>query len=582
MRRALFVVVLALAACEPVSCGGARGVVLSPNPEQVARCRDRQRPSVTPLFNEGPADTAPAVVTRSDGVVVTTIGARVRGRHEREERFASYDSRSYENRSYTLVIEDAVAAGRSEIVVTFKPAADISEFGPGTNFRHWKVYGPAGNNNGGYTFAVNIGMNEVTPRELVQTVTQNVRENRALQAGDILDFELGIYLSGVSMQDPNPIPGGSAYFSDTFRYQVGVGGLTPENFDDAGMLGPPVRARLGGQTTVPWVALADGTPVAPEYGLSQLALNAQPPHAQTFLEGRRLFFTSWDTGAHAEGGNPAIVFATPPLGPVFSAKSCVACHVGNSRGVLAVEREDIVETITLNGGEVVTLTKSIVDGGMAEPLVGLGLLESIDEEAVLDLADENDCDNDGISGRASLVAGQLGRFGWKATGVSVAHKLGTELETRHGVTSTEFDTSSMTTYLRLLGVLPQRKVDDIGEGVFNEVGCAQCHVDSFTTGSRHPFVELRAQTIRPFTDLLLHDLGPGLADETAEWRTAPLWNIGVTRDVSGAVQLLHDGRAQTILEAILWHGGEAANARNAVISLPPEQRLALVRFVESL
>lgn len=582
MRCALALGLVALAACEPVSCGGGRGVVLSPSPEEVARCRERQRPTVRPLFDEGPADTPPVVVTRGDGVIVTTIAGRVRGRHEREERFASYDARSFENRSYTLVIEDAVNAGRSELVVTFRPAADVSEFGPGTNFRHWKIYGPAGNTNGGYTFAVNIGMNEVTPRELVQTVTQNVREARALQAGDILDFELGIYLAGVSMQDPNPIPGGSAYFSDTFRYQVGVGGLTPENFDDAGVLGPPLRARLGGQTTVPWVALADGTPVAPEYGLSQLALNAQPPHAQTFLEGRRLFFTSWDTGAHAEGGNPPIVFTTPPLGPKFSAKSCVACHVGNGRGVLAFEREDVVETVTLNGGEVVTLTRPVVDGGTSAPLVGLGLLESIDEDAVLELADENDCDGDGISGRASLVAGQLGRFGWKATGTSVAQQLASELERRHGVTSGEFDATSMTTYLRLLGVLPQRRVDDVGEAVFNEVGCAQCHVDSFTTGARHPFVELRAQTIRPFTDLLLHDLGPGLADATPEWRTAPLWNLGVTRDVSGAVQLLHDGRAHTILEAILWHGGEATKARNAVISLPPDERAALVRFVESL
>ncbi|MGV3623079.1 MAG: di-heme oxidoredictase family protein [Archangium sp.] len=574
MRGVLVLGVLTLVACEPLACGGGRGVVLSPNPEEVARCRDRQRPVVTPLFIDGPADTSPAVVTRGDGVIVTTIGGRVRGRHERETRFASYDSRSYENRSYAITIEDAVAAGRSEIVVTFMPAADVSEFGPGTNFRHWKVYGPAGNNGGGYTFAVNIGMNEVTPRELVQTVTQNVREGRALQTGDILDFELGIYLAGVSMMDPNPIPGGSAYFSDTFRYQVGVGGLTPENFDDAGVLGPSVRARLGGQTTVPWVALADGTPVAPEYGLSQLALNAQPPHAQTFLEGRRLFFTSWDTGAHAEGGNPAIVFATPPLGPTFSAKSCVACHVGNGREVV---NGDVVtsEVVTLSDGELVTLTQPVDAGVVAPPLVGLGLLESVDEDAVLELADENDCDGDGISGRASLVNGQLGRFGWQATGVSLSRQVSAELEQRHGVTPDELDAldrARLETYTRLLGVLPQRPVDTEGEGVFNQVGCAKCHVDTVITGSKHPFTELRAQTIRPFTDLLLHDVGMG------EFRTAPLWNVGV----SGSVEMLHDGRAHSVLEAILWHGGEATSARNAVISLPSEDRAALVRFVESL
>jgi CxxC motif-containing protein (DUF1111 family) len=621
MRAVAVFALLVLGACQPLACGGGRGEVLSRDPDEVQRCRARTQPTVTPLFDAAtPAETGPVVFTRGDGVRVTTIEGRVRGRHEREERFATYDIRSFENRSYTLVIEDAVPAGRSEVRVTYRPAADVSTFGPGTNFRHWKVYGPAGNM-GGYTFAVNIGMTSMAPRELVQTVTQNVRESRALAAGDVLDFELGIYLAGADAMDPQPIPGGSAYFSDTFRYQVGAGGLTPENFDDAGVLGPPVAARLGGATTVPWVALAGGVAVAPEYGLSQLALNAQPPHAQRFLEGRRLFFTEFDTGDHLENGNPPVPFATPPLGPLSNAVACASCHRGNGRGVLPTEgaavaslvfhldasgafgaqlqrqeaavtlaSREVVETVTLAGGETVTLTRPVFSGAPASasprltpPLVGLGLLESLDEAAVLANADEADCDGDGISGRASVVDGRLGRFGWKAEQPSLRAQLTVELEEQHGVTTAELtldQRAQLETYVRLLGVLPQRDSVDPqvveGEGLFRFAGCAACHLDALRTSARHPFVELRDQDVRPFTDLLLHDLGEG------EWRTAPLWSLGVTRDVSGEVFLLHDGRARTVLEAVLWHGGEAQRSRDAVVAMSPGERAALVRFLESL
>ncbi|MBL8950218.1 MAG: thiol oxidoreductase, partial [Myxococcaceae bacterium] len=106
-------------------------------------------------------------------------------------------------------------------------------------------------------------------------------------------------------------------------------------------------------------------------------------------------------------------------------------------------------------------------------------------------------------------------------------------------------------------------------------------------GDTHPFEELRSQAVRPFSDLLLHDLGPDLADtsgreDASEWRTAPLWGVGYTRQVSGAVHLLHDGRAGSVLEAVLWHGGEAAPMRASVVALQPAERDALIAFVESL
>ncbi|MCP3168052.1 di-heme oxidoredictase family protein [Myxococcus qinghaiensis] len=631
----MLVLALLLSGCESFTLGGA-GVVLGPGPQL---CREASLPQVTPLFTEGPAETGPIIHRREDGVLVTEVSGRVRGRHEREDRSSFFTTRSFENRSYRLVVEDAVAAGRSEIKVTYYPLVDVSMYGPGTNFRSWKMYGFEGNQNGGYTFHVNQGMRQVSPRQLEQTVTDNAREGRALLVGDILDFELGIYLAGADAMDPNPIAGGSAYFSDTFRYQVGLGGLTPENFDSTGMLGPSAEARLGGGTTVPFVALADGTPVAPKYAFSQLALNIQWPHPQGFLEGRRLFYTELDTGAHVEAGNPPLPLQGV-LGPLFNARSCVACHSFNGRGVLPPVGEQVQSlvlrltgepdfgdqlqpqeapvwlsrfeplSVTLSDGEVVTLQRPVFDAGrplrasarLAPALVGLGLLEAVDESTLLAVADENDCDGDGISGRPGLSRGspgeepRLGRFGWKAEHPSVSAQVDAELEAHLGVgeTASAFggeERSRLVAYLRLLGVMPQRVTapEQVRRGaeVFAAVGCGACHLRELTTGRRHPFEELRAQTVHPYTDLLLHDMGAGLADdsglpEASEWRTAPLWGLGFTAQVSGAVNLLHDGRAGSVLEAVLWHGGEAQKARDAVVALPREDRLALLAFLDSL
>lgn len=123
-----------------------------------------------------------------------------------------------------------------------------------------------------------------------------------------------------------------------------------------------------------------------------------------------------------------------------------------------------------------------------------------------------------------------------------------------------------------------------------------CHASDAVTGANHPFVELRVQAINPYTDLLLHDMGPELADESgqagdredgrtpsaSEWRTAPLWGVGLATVVQGYLALLHDGRARSVLEAVLWHGGEAESVRKRFETLSGEDRAALVRFVESL
>lgn len=256
------------------------------------------------------------------------------------------------------------------------------------------------------------------------------------------------------------------------------------------------------------------------------------------------------------------------------------------------------------------------------PLVGLGLLEAVPEAAIAALTDPDDRDGDGISGRAQTLVdpetGQtrLGRFGWKAGRASIRHQIAGALNADMGITTRIFpqpdcgalqtgcgnagvkldeaDLANMVRYVSLLGVAARRDLNDAqavrGEALFASAGCASCHTPSLVTGDRHPFAELRGQVIRPYTDLLLHDMGPGLADTLpeagasgAEWRTPPLWSIGLTAGVAaGREAYLHDGRARNLSEAILWHGGEAEAARESFRTLGAADRSALLKFLQTL
>jgi CxxC motif-containing protein (DUF1111 family) len=154
--------------------------------------------------------------------------------------------------------------------------------------------------------------------------------------------------------------------------------------------------------------------------------------------------------------------------------------------------------------------------------------------------------------------------------------------------------------MRLVAVPAQRDHDAAevqrGEQIFKTVGCSNCHVTDVVTGANHPFAELRNQDIKPYTDLLLHDMGQDLADDSgvaasdandappsaAEWRTPPLWGTGLLKVINGHTGLLHDGRAASVLEAVLWHGGEAEATRQRIVQLTAAERDALVAFVMSL
>lgn len=356
------------------------------------------------------------------------------------------------------------------------------------------------------------------------------------------------------------------------------------------------------------------------------------------------------------------------LGPVFNRNACSGCHVRNGRGRPPEAEGAALTTMVVrlgNGGPYgaqlndkalpgvpaegrpVLVPEEGPDGRVrprvalrnlafgplpaaavpspraAPHIAGAGLLEAIPESDVLALADPEDRDGDGISGRARMVAGadgrlRLGRFGWRARVADVRGQVADALAEDMGITSrdrlkpnctriqracreraeegrpeiADADLNALAVYVRLLAPPPRRNRSDSavreGEAVFHALGCGTCHVSAWK-GVPSPVGGGGTVTVRAYTDLLLHDMGEGLADRRAdgapgsgEWRTAPLWGIGLVETVNGHARFLHDGRARGIEEAILWHGGEAAAAQAEYRALSGSERGTLRRFLESL
>lgn len=354
------------------------------------------------------------------------------------------------------------------------------------------------------------------------------------------------------------------------------------------------------------------------------------------------------------------------LGPIFVATSCEQCHVGDGKGhpsfnLRRFGRMDAAgfDPLSAFGGP--QLQHRSIPGYPAErvpsaatgvaaftppAVTGLGYLDAIEDATLLALADPNDTNGDGISGRlqlheptelvttalaleargspdagarGTLVSGMhIGRFGKKALTVNLLHQTVGAYHEDMGITSDllpedlfnpeagsrasdgapDPEVSSATVanvvfYLKTLRVPPRREADHpevlAGEELFEQVGCAGCHVPALTTGASEIAVLDRVE-FHPYTDLLLHDMGPGLDDgytegvaSTSEWRTAPLWGIGIQESFQGGeAYYLHDGRARTLREAIGWHDGEGATSRDAFDALSSEDQERLLRFLRSL
>lgn len=270
---------------------------------------------------------------------------------------------------------------------------------------------------------------------------------------------------------------------------------------------------------------------------------------------------------------------------------------------------------------------TIVSPRVGPQMIGLGLLENIKEEDILAGADPQDLNNDGISGRPNRVFSVveqrevLGRFGWKAGQPNLIEQNAAAFVNDIGITNhifpeeectyvqlecldakTEADLSEhllnrVTQYTQLISVPVRRNFDNPavqnGKKIFHQISCTGCHTPSFTTGNDSKFKVLNNQKIYPYTDMLLHDMGDALADDireykneaqatTREWRTPPLWGLGLVEKINGHTRFLHDGRARNLQEAILWHGGEAQKAKENFIKLSKKERENLIQFLRSL
>ena len=330
--------------------------------------------------------------------------------------------------------------------------------------------------------------------------------------------------------------------------------------------------------------------------------------------------------------NRGVLDRVPPEGQaLFSYDSREVTVTDGERVRLRVPR---VEFVALQFGELGKDT--LFSPRIAPAMVGLGLLEAVPEETILRIAAEQP--KQGVSGRPNYVRDienettVLGRFGWKANQPSLRQQTAAAFHGDIGATTYLFPEencpsvqtqclelpsaakcggqggctgntyrpevipsrlSNITFYLQGLAVPARRNVADQdvkrGETLFAQANCGACHVPELKTGPKPALRAAANLTIRPYTDLLLHDMGEQLADhrpdfkaDGREWRTPPLWGIGLLRTVNGHSDLLHDGRARNVTEAILWHGGEAEKSREAFRAMSKADRDALVKFVESL
>ena len=428
--------------------------------------------------------------------------------------------------------------------------------------------------------------------------------------------------------------------------------------------------RLGGDTT----AFSDG-----KNAFELSARNLDTPTRRAFEVGDSFFEQNWVTA-------PASTKARDGLGPTLNALSCSSCHSHDGRARPPESADDPVRGLLLRlsipgpdgpaneplygdqlqdrsilgvpaegriGIEYTEVPGVYPDGtefslrrpvysvedpqfGPVHPEVmispriapaniGMGLLEAIPEDVILGLADPDDADGDGISGRANYVwdvrngKPTLGRFGWKANQPSVEQQVAGAFLGDIGITSslfpeencpaaqsdcsrapnggepelTEDRLEKVTIYTQTLAVPAMRNTEDDeveqGARLFVHSQCSACHTPKYETGDDHPLEALRGQVIYPYTDLLLHDMGEGLADHRpdglasgTEWRTPPLWGIGLVEVVNGHTFFLHDGRARNLEEAILWHDGEAKESRDNFMGLTLEERNALLKFLGSL
>jgi CxxC motif-containing protein (DUF1111 family) len=632
---------------------------------------DFSKLTLVPLFDNSTA-LEPNIHEETPTAFITRWSDRARDRHAREDEYHIYDhylAHYWEHRTAAFEFIDYVAKGGDHIDVKMTTEWELN---PGTEeFRaFYRGIGTVAE----YIHAPNMKLVPGERFKYTNTIDAfyslgpNNRDavRRPLKIGDKIEMEISQFLAETDSKG-GKLVGRKNYYGTAVLYVVGKGFVPFETkgvFKDLGTEREdsyplPENTWMGGRTTLPYQYSNE-----PTFRFMEMAQNLSNINGQNFVLGRRVLHTNFINGAHDEPDNPAWTENSGKGGPNYINTSCSACHtrnghslpptagsplytsvvkVGDAAGNPHPKMGSVLQPQSTGGGvegyaKLVSWTET---NGLRKPnysfeggavpthfsvrstpqLVGMGLLEAIPEGVVQGMADPDDADKDGISGRMNIVSDpvtglpHLGRFGWKAGKSSVKHQIAGAFNTDMGVMSSvmpkpdcgseqtdcgnngaEVADSSLkhlVDYISLLGVAARRDYQDPaalrGEALFASAGCAACHVPTVNTGAYHPKGELRNQTIHPYTDLLLHDMGPGLADNLpeslasgSEWRTAPLWSIGLAEGVSEGASFLHDGRARTIKEAILWHGGEGEKAANNFKAMPAADADALIRFLGSL
>ena len=544
--------------------------------------------NTTVLEPELQADTPTALITH--------LADRARDRHAREDQFMQYDhylSFYWEHRTAEIEIVDTIGKGGDTITFNVTTEWQLSATEAELRFFFLGLTTEAQYiNNGVMTAVPSLDVPGENRRHYTRSLNYNQKENRALQVGDRLEFELSQFLSGV----PN---GRNNYYGTAILYIVGQGVVPFEAQGPQQDSFPmPEAGKLGGDTTLNYQYSNE-----PDDHFMQMPTNLSNINGQVFVLGRRVHHTDFGDGSHDESAeNPNFTELANKLGTNYINRSCVACHAKNGRALPPAVGQPLDQYVVKVGDaggapdpQLGAVLQPLVTSGspegsisiagwtennglrhpnysftgtvptnftarIAPQLVGLGLLEAIEETDIQALADEADSNGDGISGRLQLVTDavtgetRIGRFGWKASQPTVRQQVAAALNTDVGVMTSIFPNpdcgssqtncgasgpeisdqrlDELTAYIALLGVSARGDLDDPvalqGEVLFESAGCADCHTETYQTSPYHPHAELRDQTIHPYTDLLLHDMGPGLASTLTErnaagneWRTAP-------------------------------------------------------------
>lgn len=605
-----------------------------------------------PLFTSSTI-LEPDTVIDSPTALITRFADRARDRHAREDEFHAYDhylSFYWEHRTAQIEIVDEVAKGGNKIIFNVKTEWPLSapEFrafyrGINTVAEYWYNVLMARDPNDRLKYRTTVTFNEKEKRAIrkgdrmeleISQFLDNPPRGRANYYGTAFLYIVGEGLApweargvfgdpNTEREDSYPIPlnarlGGKTTVhhqysnepDDLFKQMAtNISNINGQRF----MLGRRIHHTDVGDGS----HLEQPNPTFPELAnklgnnyINRACVGCHRGNGRGIPPAPGTILGNYTVKVADAQGNPH-----PKLGSILQSRSLLGQPEATIRLQSWTEQNGLRKPIYSFTGVI----PEAYSPRIATQLIGIGLLEAVPETAIIALAQANS--QNGLSGRVhivkDLITGQprVGRFGWKAGKATVKQQIAAAFNDDMGVTTSirpEPDCGSqqtncgpsgavlsddylnaLTTYISLLGVRAQRDsekpVVKEGERLFKEIGCAGCHNPTFETSPYHPNAELRNQIIHPYTDLLLHDMGPELADNLgegqasgAEWRTAPLWNIGLTAGVSGGEAYLHDGRARSLSEAIMWHGGEGATSRTAYSNLSVESRNAILAFLKSL